>query len=61
MSNVYEVKAADLVKLASQRLKEKNMKKPGYVDFVKSGPSKERVPHEQGLLVRQERLDPSNT
>ena len=23
------------------------MKKPGYVDFVKSGPSKERVPHER--------------
>jgi small subunit ribosomal protein S19e len=47
MSNVYEVKAADLVKLASQRLKEKNMQKPGYIDFVKSGPSKERVPHER--------------
>ena len=47
MSNVYEVNAADLVKVASQRLKEKSMKKPGYVDFVKSGPSKERVPHER--------------
>ena len=47
MANVYEVKAAELVKLASQRLKEKDMKKPAYVDFVKSGPSKERVPHER--------------
>lgn len=45
MSNVYEVKAADLVKLASLRLKEK-MKKPAYVEFVKSGPSKERVPQD---------------
>jgi small subunit ribosomal protein S19e len=46
MSNVYEVKSADLVKIASQRLKDK-MKKPGYVDFVKSGPSKERVPQDR--------------
>jgi small subunit ribosomal protein S19e len=45
MSNVYEVKSADLVKVASQRLKEK-MKKPDYVNFVKSGPSKERVPQD---------------
>jgi small subunit ribosomal protein S19e len=46
MSNVYEVKAADLVRVASQRLKGM-MKKPGYVDFVKSGPGKERVPQER--------------
>ena len=47
MSNVYEVKAADLVKVASLRLKEKSLKKPGYVDFVKTGPSKERVPQDR--------------
>ena len=47
MANVYEVKAADLVKLASLRLKEMKLKKPAYVDFVKSGPSKERVPHDK--------------
>ncbi|MDE1865425.1 MAG: 30S ribosomal protein S19e [Candidatus Micrarchaeota archaeon] len=46
MSNVYEVKSADLVRIASQRLKEK-MKKPTYVDYVKSGPSKERVPQDR--------------
>jgi small subunit ribosomal protein S19e len=46
MANVYEVKSADLVKVAALRLKEKGLKKPGYVDFVKSGPSKERVPHD---------------
>lgn len=44
MSNVYEVKSADLVKLAAQRLKEKKLPKPSYIDYVKSGPSKERVP-----------------
>jgi small subunit ribosomal protein S19e len=47
MSNVYEVKAADLVRVAAQRLKEKSMKRPAYVDFVKSGPSKERVPQDR--------------
>ena len=47
MSTVYEVNAADLVKVASLRLKEKSLKKPGYVDFVKTGPSKERVPQDR--------------
>lgn len=43
MASIYDVKGSDLVKAAAQRLKEK-MKKPAYIDFVKSGPSKERVP-----------------
>ena len=43
MSNVYEVKAAALVQAAAQKLKEK-MKKPAYVDFVKSGPGRRRFP-----------------
>jgi small subunit ribosomal protein S19e len=47
MSNVYEVKAADLVRVASLRLKEKNLKRPAYIDFVKSGPGKERVPQDR--------------
>ena len=45
MANVYDVKASDIVKLASERLKEK-LKKPTYVDYVKSGANKERVPQD---------------
>ena len=43
MANVYDVKASEVVKLAADKLKVV-MKKPAYVDFVKSGANKERVP-----------------
>jgi small subunit ribosomal protein S19e len=43
MANIYDVKAVDVVKIAAERLKEK-IKKPSYVDYVKSGANKERVP-----------------
>ncbi len=42
---IYDIKGSELVKAAAQRLKEK-MKRPAYMDFVKSGPSKERVPQD---------------
>lgn len=45
MATIYDVKSSDLIKLTSQRLKE-SMKKPAYVDFVKSGSNKERVPQD---------------
>ncbi len=45
MANVYDVKASDVVKLASERLKAQ-LKKPAYVDYVKSGANKERVPQD---------------
>ncbi|MFI5412434.1 MAG: 30S ribosomal protein S19e [Candidatus Micrarchaeales archaeon] len=45
MANIYDVKASDFIKLASERLKEK-MKKPSYIDFVKSGANKERIPQD---------------
>lgn len=45
MSSIYDVKGSDLVKNAAAKLKEK-MKKPAYIDFVKSGPGKERVPQD---------------
>lgn len=45
MANVYDVKSSDVVRLAAERLKGK-MEKPAYVDFVKSGPNKERVPQD---------------
>ena len=45
MANVYDVKSSDIVRLAAERLKDK-IEKPAYVDFVKSGPNKERVPQD---------------
>ncbi|MDE1856942.1 MAG: 30S ribosomal protein S19e [Candidatus Micrarchaeota archaeon] len=45
MSNVYDVKSSELVKLAAQRLKDK-IQKPEYMNYVKSGPSKERPPQD---------------
>lgn len=43
MANVFDVKGSALVKLAAERLKGM-MDKPEYIDYVKSGPNKERVP-----------------
>ncbi len=43
MANTFDVKGSDLVSLAAQRLKDK-IKKPDYVNYVKSGSNKERPP-----------------
>lgn len=43
MSNVQDVKPSELVSAAAQALKDK-IKKREYMDYVKSGPSKERPP-----------------
>jgi small subunit ribosomal protein S19e len=43
MANIYDVKASDVIRLTSERLKDK-IKKPAYMDFVKTGPNKERQP-----------------
>jgi small subunit ribosomal protein S19e len=43
MSNVLDVKASELVKAASLQLKDK-MKKPAYIEYVKSGANTERPP-----------------
>ncbi len=45
MANVYDVKGSALVKLAAERLKEK-IKKPDYMNYVKSGANKERNPND---------------
>ncbi|MGI0134355.1 MAG: 40S ribosomal protein S19 [Candidatus Micrarchaeaceae archaeon] len=45
MVNVYDADASDVIRLAAQGLKDK-IKKPVYVDFVKSGAGKERVPQD---------------
>ncbi|MGA3021038.1 MAG: 30S ribosomal protein S19e [Candidatus Micrarchaeales archaeon] len=47
MANVFEVDSAKLIGIAAQRLKEKGIEKPAYVDYVKSGPSRERVPEQK--------------
>ena len=43
MANVYDVEATELVQLVASRLKGK-IKKPEYIDYVKSGSGKERQP-----------------
>lgn len=45
MANIYDVKASEAIRLAAERLKDK-MKKPVYIDFVKSGSGRERVPQD---------------
>ena len=44
MASVFDVDGSSLIKKAAEKLKEKGVAKPAYVDFVKTGPSKERVP-----------------
>jgi len=45
MANIYDVNTAEVVKLTAERLKDK-MPKPAYIDYVKSGPNKERIPQD---------------
>ncbi|MGC8496198.1 MAG: 30S ribosomal protein S19e [Candidatus Micrarchaeia archaeon] len=45
MSNIYDVKASELVKVAAEKLKPL-VKKPDYVDYVKSGAGRERPPQD---------------
>jgi small subunit ribosomal protein S19e len=44
MSNVFDVDSGRLVDSAAAQLKEKGIAKPAYVDFVKSGAGRERLP-----------------
>ena len=44
MANVNDVKADILIKALSEKLKASEFKKPGYVDYVKSGAGKDRLP-----------------
>lgn len=43
MANVFDVKGSQLVSVAAQKLKDK-IKKPDYINYVKSGANKERPP-----------------
>jgi small subunit ribosomal protein S19e len=47
MANVFEVDSAKLISAAATKLKEKSVPKPAYLDFVKTGVSKERVPDDK--------------
>jgi small subunit ribosomal protein S19e len=49
MANIYDVKASEVIKLAAERLKDK-IKRPSYIDFVKSGANKERVPQDSNFF-----------
>ena len=46
MANVYDVKADMLVRALSEKLKSMDFKKPAYVDYVKSGAGKDRLPQD---------------
>jgi small subunit ribosomal protein S19e len=49
MATIYDVKASEVIKLAAERLKDK-IKKPSYIDFVKTGANKERVPQDSNFF-----------
>jgi small subunit ribosomal protein S19e len=44
MANVFEADSGKLVDMAAAQLKEKGIEKPAYIDFVKSGAGRERLP-----------------
>ncbi|VVB77029.1 30S ribosomal protein S19e [uncultured archaeon] len=44
MANVFEVDSGKLVSAAAAKLKEKGISRPDYIDFVKSGAGRERIP-----------------
>lgn len=44
MANIYEVDSGELVKKTAEKLKEQGINKPSYVDYVKTGPDKDRTP-----------------
>ncbi len=46
MANIFEVKGDVLVRKVALRLKEQKIPKPAYVDYVKTSPSKERIPQD---------------
>jgi len=47
MANVFEVDSGELVSIAAEKLKEKGVVKPSYIDFVKSGAGRERLPEQR--------------
>lgn len=47
MANVYQVDSGKLIAAAAQKLKEKGIAKPKYVEYVKTGPSRERTPDQK--------------
>jgi small subunit ribosomal protein S19e len=44
MANVLDVDASEFIQRASEKLKGSNVPKPSYMDYVKSGAGKERIP-----------------
>ncbi len=49
MAGILEVDTADLIAKAASKLKESGIKKPEYVDYVKSGAGKERPPSDENF------------
>jgi len=47
MANVFEVDSAKLIGIAAEKLKANGMSKPTYIEYVKTGASKERIPDQK--------------
>ena len=47
MSNVLEADGSKLIEKAAEKLKGSGIEKPGYLDYVKSGAGRERVPADE--------------
>lgn len=44
MANIFEIESDQLVKRTAEKLREQNISKPSYVDYVKSGAGRDRAP-----------------
>lgn len=44
MANILEVESGELIKRTAEKLKEQGVVKPSYVDYVKTGPGRDRMP-----------------
>ncbi len=49
MANIFEIESDQLVKRAAERLREQNIQKPSYVDYVKSGAGRDRSPNDDSF------------
>jgi small subunit ribosomal protein S19e len=49
MANVFEADSGKLVDVAAAQLEEKGIERPKYIDFVKSGAGRERIPTQKNF------------
>ena len=44
MANIHEAESSELISRVADKLKKEEIKKPAYIDYVKTGAGKERIP-----------------